>query len=975
MQNRTLTINALVVAFLVVATLPAAAETVINFDDVPGPGNGYYVGNFYASSGVSVGAKILTWPERAHSNPNVALDFGGEFCTAPLFVFFLSDQSSVSLYGGAEAYTTSAPCTGTLTAFDSQNQWLADAGPFTFACGNPLIPFSITRPQADIAHVRFFVQRTPIDNVCEVIDDLTFLGDPPPPLPTTPPQITIDAPQAVDDFLTGALSVSGTISGLRLNQYVTVVVEETDQAAHRPGDPWPYYQAKIVPLPDNGTCDPGRLCFIDGPVSFSVGVEPAGVLPLGLYKVTVTATNVADLEGTATLNFENRSAVINALNPGPIIQGRRSTNCQIGFYQDGSAWVLFTDGSHGPLGLTQLAPAVANKWLDARATYLGGDRTLGCPTTDSLAGIADSTWKIQEFERGRIATAGSGEATAETHFMPKVFADLADYLGSNSGEADWALQLGVPMEDPSSSWSAENPTRVFQRFLRPTDHEGLQGSTAPANTLEIRGRDADLRLYIERVGGDLNDLKEAMDDHKPWVQWNTPTIWESLPCSGAPGPYICPIVAPNSIDELGPDTPPPPPLLRPYAEGEGTGKGVVPEVGNHVRDDLLMPYYCTEGKYGLYNLSLEWATTYVAPDPAAFLPVDMKVIVKAHDKDYQGSTGTFMSPEDNPLAHEHKDCGCGMDSDFNLFCEAEQLFEWGLSATGDWLCDNVWVAFLAPGIGLPLLAWEAAANDCQTENICPSDWNLHTRPLPRYWNHFAGNYPKADFEIEWEWYWGQYVWPTDWFKSMWANYDYFDSMEMGSSFTFQVGDMVHVNGRHIIDCGHEPYFSEIHPPNTIVDIRRQHNSNLAGVATRAQIWINGFYRSTGPGVTIWAPPRPDPDASLGVWHPRERDVAYNIKSKYSYLPEGVQVKFISGTRYDEVTQIGQQIYPADKDHGTALPAMTLEHCDAENGWVCKGLVGDNVCDNDPHGTCSYPGEFLREYAGLWKVWWEIPYGH
>jgi len=44
------------------------------------------------------------------------------------------------------------------------------------------------------------------------------------------------------------------------------------------------------------------------------------------------------------------------------------------------------------------------------------------------AGIAYSSWKIQEFERGRIATAGSGEATAETHFMPRVFADVADYL-------------------------------------------------------------------------------------------------------------------------------------------------------------------------------------------------------------------------------------------------------------------------------------------------------------------------------------------------------------------------------------------------------------------------------------------------------------------------------------------------------------------------------------------------------------------
>jgi hypothetical protein len=86
---------------------------------------------------------------------------------------------------------------------------------------------------------------------------------------------------------------------------------------------------------------------------------------------------------------------------------------------------------------------------------------------------------------------------------------------------------------------------------------------------------------------------------------------------------------------------------------------------------------------------------------------------------------------------------------------------------------------------------------------------------------------------------------------------------------------------------------------------------------------------------------------------------------------GVQVKFTSGTKaYAEIDlTTGQQIYPSDMDHSSALPPMTTEHCDADNGWICKIVLGDNVCDNDPHGTCSYPGELERRYIGLWKVSW------
>jgi hypothetical protein len=382
-----------------------------------------------------------------------------------------------------------------------------------------------------------------------------------------------------------------------------------------------------------------------------------------------------------------------------------------------------------------------------------------------------------------------------------------------------------------------------------------------------------------------------------------------------------------------------------------TDIGQIPDVSTHILnpgDD-----YCFLGKTGsANNLWFEWQTTFGHHDNL-FTRVDYKGIIKQR--------GTFMAPQDLPFSHEHKDCG-----DFGILSEIESIGEWALSEGAAWTCDHAYLAFVPPF--QELMVWGVIANDCKVENICPSDWNLLTRPLPRYWNQLAGNYADAQLESEWEQYWGRYVWVhgPGAEHSYWLGFSNFDSAEDEYvTFALEEGDMVHLNGRPIIDCGHDnPYRSEIHPPNTVVDIRGQQNSDFAPVLTRAQIWLNAFYQSQGPGVTIWAPPRPSADAILAVWHPSpdsEGKVGLNIKSKYSFLPEGVKVDFYAPPNYDYIDDTyGQLVYPGDQDESDR-PSVTAP-CDENTPAVCV-----DQCNQT--GQCVLEHAPLRSYAALWKVRW------
>jgi hypothetical protein len=88
-----------------------------------------------------------------------------------------------------------------------------------------------------------------------------------------------------------------------------------------------------------------------------------------------------------------------------------------------------------------------------------------------------------------------------------------------------------------------------------------------------------------------------------------------------------------------------------------------------------------------------------------------------------------------------------------------------------------------------------------------------------------------------------------------------------------VGSLVALDGRWIIDCGHPPYHSEIHPPHTIMFFETSPPPsgmtvpNVASqdqIVTRAQVWMNEFYTGGQFFVNVWPPPRPTPDSELNT---------------------------------------------------------------------------------------------------------------
>jgi hypothetical protein len=134
----------------------------------------------------------------------------------------------------------------------------------------------------------------------------------------------------------------------------------------------------------------------------------------------------------------------------------------------------------------------------------------------------------------------------------------------------------------------------------------------------------------------------------------------------------------------------------------------------------------------------------------------------------------------------------------------------------------------------------------------PSDWNLDIWPLPRYDNLLGKlNFQTKVMEIENE------LCVMQWF--------------FGATGGFPMpGDLVFVNGRWIVDCGHQPngseFLTEIHP--IAVFSRAETVNTLAqgfsfsATATVEPIAVNGVFVQGPTTVSVYPPPRPSPDAVL-----------------------------------------------------------------------------------------------------------------
>jgi hypothetical protein len=185
------------------------------------------------------------------------------------------------------------------------------------------------------------------------------------------------------------------------------------------------------------------------------------------------------------------------------------------------------------------------------------------------------------------------------------------------------------------------------------------------------------------------------------------------------------------------------------------------------------------------------------------------------------------------------------------------------------------------------------------ERGCPSDWNVAIFPigpqrgLGDYTSIVAEN---TYVELEYEQYYANVAhivmdWPL-------------------------AGDLFFAAGRWIIDCGHTPYRSELHPMFMFAKMKSEEYQGH--VATRCDIWVNGWWPGDPIEFDIFPPPRPSPDAVLVVNKPVDEDAAYNVNIEFCVQPAGTanraHIRFNAPLRKHEVTWAGEMIWQTGRGY-------------------------------------------------------------
>lgn len=208
--------------------------------------------------------------------------------------------------------------------------------------------------------------------------------------------------------------------------------------------------------------------------------------------------------------------------------------------------------------------------------------------------------------------------------------------------------------------------------------------------------------------------------------------------------------------------------------------------------------------------------------------------------------------------------------------------------------------------------------NCPLETVrpdCPSDWTLEVVPIGPHRD--IGDHPSlfaqgnpTKVEIEYERFYAEFA--------GWMGFP-------------EPGDLIYAFGRWIIDCGHSSFKSELHPiymyakMKTVTEIidpftGLPHQDPFGGQpATRADIWVNGWYPGGQPiEFDIYPPPRPTPTAKLVVNKPVDQDAAFGVTIEYSIQPETVanhvHVKFSAPYRENYVDVWGQVMWEINRGY-------------------------------------------------------------
>lgn len=177
-----------------------------------------------------------------------------------------------------------------------------------------------------------------------------------------------------------------------------------------------------------------------------------------------------------------------------------------------------------------------------------------------------------------------------------------------------------------------------------------------------------------------------------------------------------------------------------------------------------------------------------------------------------------------------------------------------------------------------------------------SDWNFGVAPIHPYKYLLAQN-NHLDLEIE--------FCDLGFFGSDLTEADPAPGPEL-----LQRGHLFWATGRWVIDCGHDNYASEIHPPAAMAFMRTEVSPTLRTVA---KITVNGFYNGTPMSLDLFPPPRPAPNAFMHLARTIYKDSVAGMTVDYSSDPDAssfIRVSFSAPFQCPGVnTPYGGQMYP------------------------------------------------------------------
>ena len=173
-----------------------------------------------------------------------------------------------------------------------------------------------------------------------------------------------------------------------------------------------------------------------------------------------------------------------------------------------------------------------------------------------------------------------------------------------------------------------------------------------------------------------------------------------------------------------------------------------------------------------------------------------------------------------------------------------------------------------------------------------NDWIINVLPFVQYNSLLGANWGATNMETEIEYYYNSYF-----FLSTGFPHD---------------GDLVFMNGRWILDCGHkqatqygiDSFRTEIHPYALLALSRTVTFQNQK--STRTDIDVNGFFFSFPTKVVMYPPPRPSPNASLAIYRTRDQEaVLGNLFLNVEFFHDHVEVAFNGPTTLPPVEEEGE----------------------------------------------------------------------